>query len=280
MDISRLTEKIVRGIEEETSSASISYLPGSFASTRSIIDDLSRIKSKWNIKVLENEKSYTVMFEDVLSIVVPREHYADFNKNVVAIEGVTVLDLSNIINESIKEVKNEVYGRFYQALVSDLKANKHVQSSMVLMKHWLHTFPNSKFISSDEKIAIKLNDYDNDAKKLAQEVENLYGDDIGEIDAMVNALEEGDPIGGLEDYEYIVGIKIQSSYEGVNMIIEFDVNSAMVCSQSIYIDNVDVLEELESYRTIKVLYRRIFPVGHEFQPSIFGNIKDVIEAVG
>jgi hypothetical protein len=278
-NIDKMTEKILKGIEEETTGASISYLPGSFASTRSVIDDLSRIKKKWNIKVLERDNTYVVMFEDVLSIEIPREHYEDFNKNVVAIEGVSVLDLSNNINESIKEVQGEVYSRLYQALVSELKQNKHIQSSSILMKHWMHTFPNSRFIAPEETVAIKLNDFENDAKRVAQEIENLHGDDLGEADAIVDAIEEGRPIGGFEKYDFIAGIKIKSSYEGVNLIAEFNVNSAMVCSQAVYIDNVDVLDELEAYRDIKVLYRRVFPIGHEFQPSVFGNIKDVIEEV-
>jgi len=277
MNVNRITENVLKGIEEETTSVSISYLPGSFDTAKSLVNDLSRIKTRWGIEILENEDSYVLMFEDALSISIPREHYGDFNKNVLPVEGVAYVDLTKIISESIKEFQQEVYGRLQKALLSKLKSNKHISSSTVLMKHWLHVFPNSKFVASGEKVAIKLNDFDNGAKKLSSELEKLHGDDIGEIDSIVDAIEEGRPIGSLENYDYVAGIKIQSRYGGVNLLAEFNVNFAMICSQSIYIDNVDVLDELEGYSSIKVLYRRIFPVGHEFRPSIFGNIKSVIE---
>ena len=269
-------DSIINGLEEDTTSASISYLPGSFDTARSLIDDLSRIKSRWNIKVLENEGSYVLTFEDVLSINIPCEHYDDFNKNVVAIEGVSYVDLTQRMDESIMEYQKEVYGKLYEAL-RGLKKNKHISSSTTLAKHWMHTFTNSKYVASDEKVALKLNNFDNDARKLAEELEKMHGDDIGEIDAIVDAIDEGRPLGGLEDYDYIAGVKIQSSHEGVILIAEFNVNSAMMCSQSIYISDADVLEELEGYSSVKALYKRVFPMGHEFQPSLFGNIRNIID---
>jgi len=277
MNMNRAIENIVDGLDEETDSANISYIPGSFDTMKSLVGDLSRIKARWGITVLEKDNNYILEFEDALTVSIPFEHYADFNKNILSIEGVSYVDLSNIINESIKEFQQEVYGRLYSSLLKVLKNNKHITSSTILMKHWLHTFPKSKFVNSEETIAIKLNDFDNSAKRIAKEIEKLHGDDLGEIDAMVSAMEEGRPIGGLENYDYIAGVKIHSFYNGVNLIAEFDINSAMVCSQSIFIDNIEVLDELEGYNSIKVLYKRVFPVGHEFHPSIFGNIKEVIE---
>jgi len=277
MSVNRITEEVLKNIEEETVSVNISYLPGSFDTAKSLVNDLSRIKTRWGIEILENEDSYVLMFEDTLSINIPKEHYEDFNKNVLPVEGVTYVDLTRIISESIKEFQKETYGKLYKALTVDLKGNKHIRSSTVLMRHWLQTFPNSKFVQSSEKVAIKLNDFDNDAKKVSQELEKMYGEDIGEIDSIIDAIEEDRPMGSLKNYDYIAGVKIQSTYGGINLLAEFNVNFAMLCSQSIYIDDVDVLDELEGYSSIKVLYRRIFPVGHEFQPSIFGNIKEVID---
>lgn len=279
MGVSKLTEKILSAVNEETTSSAIAYLPGAFTSAKQMVNDLSRLKSQWNIKVLERGNNYEVMFEDAIKFTVPKELYKEFNDNVIKVEGVKMVDFTEAINEALKEAQAEIYARFYEALKRELKNNHQVRSTTVLMNHWLHTFSNSRFVPSDSKIALRLNDYDNDAKKLSEELERLYGDDFGSVDEIVSALEEGRPVGGLEGYDYIVGVKIQSQYNDIMLTLEMYVNSAMIASQSIYVDSVDVADELEDYRTVKVLYRKVFPIGQMFAPSIFGNIKSTIDGL-
>jgi hypothetical protein len=275
----RLVDKIHQEVNEETSSASIAYLPGAFTSTKAMVGDLSRIKKLWDITVLESEAGYEVTFEDALKVTVPKAYYDDFNTKVAKVHGLTKIDLTKLINEAIKEVEETSYERLYNALAKDLRKSKNVMATMALMNHWLHTFPTSKFVQSEEKVAIRANDFDNDVKKLVGEIRKLYGEDLGNVDILVDAIESGKALGAIENYDYLVGIKIQSVYEGTNLILEMQINTSMIPSQSIYVDTIGVMDELENYRTVKALYRKVFPVGQMFEPSIFGNIKDIIDDI-
>jgi len=275
--INRFTEAIQRGVDEATSSTSIAYLPGAFDTTQSLIRDLSRIKAKWDIEILEDADGYNIVFEDALNIVVPKQYFEDFNTKVLKVAGVKQVDLSGILNETIKEVSNNASGRLLTALTTTLKKSDKVAKTTTLMNQWLRTFRNTKFAPADPKVAIRLNNYDADARTLAKRLEKLHGGDIGGIDMFVDALEDGRAIGYTEGYDYLVGVKMQSVYEGVNLILEMNINTSMMPSQSVYVDLEEVTEELESYRTVKTLYRRVFPVGQMFEPSVFGNIRDIID---
>lgn len=277
--INKLTEAINQDLQEETTSAAISYLPGAFATTKSLVRSLSRIKRKWNVDILEDEDEYRVVFEDALAVTVPKQYFEDFNKNVVMVTGVTQVDLKNVINETIMEVNNNAYKKLYNVLTIDLKQNQKVKNSMILMNQWLKTFPKSRIIDTDEKVAIRLDRFDKDAKVLVGTFKKTYQDDIGKIDSIIDAIENGRSMGSLGDYVYLVGVKIYSVYEDVHMALELCLNMSMMPVQNIFIKSEIVISELENYRTVNTLYRKVFPVGQMFEPSIFGNIKDIIEEV-
>jgi len=277
--INKFTDAIHRDINEETDSADISYLPGSFDTAQSLVRDLSRIKKRWNVEILEDEDSYKVMFEDALKVTIPKQYFEDFNKNVIKVTGVTVVDLTGVLNESIMEVSKSAYDRLHKALTQDFKRSTNVMRSLTLMNTWLRTYRNSRFVPSTDKVAIRLETFDADAKKLVTTLKKTYGEDLGGVDTLVDAIENGRAIGHAQGYEYIVGTKIQSAHLDVRLTLELRMNTSMVPSQEIYIDSVEVVEALATYRTVKTLYRKVFPVGQMFEPSIFGNIKDVIDDV-
>jgi len=273
--INRITEAIQRGLNEETVSSDISYIPGAFDTARSLVRDLSRIKKNWNIQVLETEGGYQVVFEDALSIMVPTEHFASFNEDVLQVEGVNDVDLTEILDEAIMEVQEEAYKKLENTLLQNLKKNPKVQKSIVLMNYWLKTFRKSRIVDMPEPTAISLGAYEKSVKALVTQLKDDFGDDIGYIDNFTDSIEAGRGI-RMEGYANLVGVAIKSQYEGVNLTLEVALNASMIPVQSIYIDNELVIDELENYRTVKALYRKVYPVGQMFEPSIFGNIKEII----
>ena len=177
------------------------------------------------------------------------------------------------------EIQNTAYDRLHKALVKDFKSNALVTRMNTLMNTWLRTFRKSRFVKSDEKVAMRLSHYPQDAKALVGELKRTYGEEIGSVDTLVDAIENGRAIGQAQGYDHLVGIKIHSVYEGVTLILEMNLNTSMIPSQSIFIDDESVVQQLDSYRTVGTLYRTVFPVGQMFEPSIFGNILDTIDAV-
>jgi hypothetical protein len=261
---------------------SVAYLPGGFANTKNMIRALAPVKKKWKIKVLEKDDDFHVMFEDALSIVVPRMVYDEFNDKVIAVKGKKGIDLAEMITEARSENIHKLYDRLAHVLTIDMRENRQVKRTLVLMNYWLSVFPNSKFLPMSGQVAVQLNTYDKSIRGLAKRIQNIHTDDIGTLEMMIKTIQDDRPLNAFEpfqEYDYLVGARIQSEYEGIIMIAEFTVNMGMIATNSIYIESQDVLDELESYRTIKVVKDMIFPIGEMFKPALFNNIRDVIDGV-
>lgn len=194
--------------------------------------------------------------------------------------------VTNVIKkDGLEEARSEdvhgLYDRLTHVLTIDLRENRQVKRTLVLMNYWLTVFKNSKFLPMSGQVAIQLNTYDKSIRELVDRIQNIHTDDIGNLEMMIKTIQDDRPLNAYEpfaEYDYLVGCRIQSEYNGVIMILELTVNMAMVPTQSIYIESQDVVDELEGYRTIKAVKDMIFPVGEMFQPSIFNNIKDIIDS--
>ena len=284
-------ERIVERINEETSGGmvgpatsmgnpSVAYLPGGYATTKNMLRSLAPVKKKWRIKVLEQDDDFHVMFEDALSIVVPKLMYDEFNTKVIAVKGKKGIDLAGIINEARSEDIHKLYARLAHVLNVDMRENRQVKRTLVLMNYWLAVFRNSKFLPMSGQVAIQLNTYDKSIRGLAKRIQNIHTDDVGTLQMIIKTIQDDRPLNAFEpfqEYDYLIGCRIQSEYEGIVLISEFTVNMGMVATNSIYIESQDVLDELEAYRTIKIVKDMVFPIGEMFKPALFNNIRDVID---
>jgi hypothetical protein len=295
MDIGPIVEKILARLKEDAAapagmvgmqttsgSPSVDYLPGGFSTMKNMMRSLSPVKKKWKLEVLENEKGYNVKIEDAMNIIVPKTAYDEFNTKVYPVKGKKELDLTEMINEARSEDIHGLYDRLTHALTVDIRENRQVKRTLVLMNYWLTVFKNSKFLPMSGQVAIQLNTYDKSVRDLINRIQKIHADDIGNLEMLIDTLQEDRPLNAYEpfaEYDYLVGCRIQSEYEGIILILELTVNMAMVPTQSIYIESQEVLDEMQYYRTVKVLRDMMFPVGEMFQPAIFNNVKDVIDAV-
>jgi hypothetical protein len=189
-----------------------------------------------------------------------------------------------VLRPGIPEARSEdlhgIYDRLTHVLTIDLRENRQVKRTLVLMNYWLTVFKNSKFLPMSGQVAIQLNTYDKSIRDLVDRIQNIHTDDVGNLEMMIDTIQDDRPLNAYEpfaEYDYLVGCRVQSQHDGVVLILELTVNLAMVPTQSIYIESQEVLDELGSYKTIKVLKDMVFPVGEMFQPSIFNNIRDIIE---
>jgi len=99
---------------------------------------------------------------------------------------------------------------------------------------------------------------------------------------LIRAIEEDRPLNTYEpfsEYEYLAGIRIQSEYAGIIMILELTLNMMMMPTQSLYIESAEVLDELENFRTVKVLKDIVMPVGLMFAPGMFSGIQTIIDTL-
>jgi hypothetical protein len=291
-DLEQIVDRIIARVREDAAAPgmvgmvksegnpSVAYLPGGFSTMKNMMRSLAPVKKKWNIDVLEKEDGYHVKIEDAMDIIVPLNMYEEFNTKVIPIKGKKDIDLAEMVNEARTEEVHGLYDRLTHVLTIDLRENRQVKRTLVLMNYWLTIFKNSKFLPMSGQVAIQLNTYDKSIRDFADRIQNIHTDDIGTLEMIIDTIQQDRPLNAYEpfaEYDYLVGCRIQSNYNGVVMIFELTVNMAMIATQSIYIESQEVLDELGSYRTVKVLEDMVFPMGEMFRPSIFNNIKDIID---
>jgi hypothetical protein len=189
-----------------------------------------------------------------------------------------------VIKPELPEARSEdvhgLYDRLTHVLTIDLRENRQVKRTLVLMNYWLTVFKNSKFLPMSGQVVIQLNTYDKSIRDLVNRIQNIHTDDIGNLEMMIDTIQDDRPLNAYEpfaEYDYLVGCRVQSEHNGVVLILELTVNMAMVPTQSIYIESQEVLDEIEGYKTVKVLKDMVFPVGEMFRPAIFNNIRDIID---
>lgn len=292
MSIEAIVDGIIKRLREDadtpgmlgpvtaSGNPSVAYLPGGFATMKNMLNSLSTIKKKWKIEVLEKSGYYNLSFEDAFRVSIPKRAYEEFNSKVVNVIGKKEIDLTEMINEARTEIIHNLYDKLTRALTVDLRENSQVKRTLVLMNYWLSVFKDSKFLPMRGQTAIQLNTYDSDVRVIIDRMQNIYTDDIGNLQILIDTIKDDRPLNGytpFSEYDYLVSCRIQTNYNGIVMILEMSVNMAMVATQSIYIESEKVLEELEAYRTVKVLKDIVLPITQMFRPSIFNNIKDIID---
>jgi hypothetical protein len=184
-----------------------------------------------------------------------------------------------MVNEQRSEMIHNIYNKLNRVLTVDLRDNKQVKRTIVLLNYWLSLFPQSTYAQMSSPVAVNLGSYDRSIRELIDRIKNIYSDDIGNLEMMMNAIRQDLPINAyapFSEFDYVVGVRIKSEFQGIIMVLEMTINLAMIPTQSIYIESADLLEELKSYRTVKVLKDMLFPMGQMFAPSVFHNIKDII----
>lgn len=184
------------------------------------------------------------------------------------------------LKEQRSELIHNLYNKLMRVMTVDLRDNKQVKKTIVLLNYWLSLFPNSKYLPISTPVAVNLGSYDRSIRDLINRIKNIYTDDVGNLQMLMNAIQNDMPLNvypPFSECEYVVGVRVQTEYQGIIMVPEFTVNLAMIPAQSIYVESSDVLDELGAYRTVKVLKDMIFPVGQMFVPSVIRNLKDIID---
>jgi len=184
------------------------------------------------------------------------------------------------LKEQLSAEIHSSYAKMMRVLAIDLRENKSVKRTIYLLNYWLHIFPKSQYLPLSNEAVLDLGNYDKSVVKLLDRIKNIYAEDVGSLQMLYTAIREDRPLNAFapfSDYDYIVGVRVQTEYEKIRMVLEMTINTALVPTNTLYIESQDTLDELKAYRTIKVVKNTVFPVGQFFQPSIFSNIRNIID---
>jgi len=280
--------KYAKPLDEEALAAmttagnpSVSYLPGGFTHMRNMLMSLNPIKKQWGLEVLEKGGNYHINIEDALNIIVPKVAYEEFNTRVYNVIGRQYLNLGEMINEEIARDINTLLAQVNTLLLKKLTREKSTTQTLTLMEQWLRLFPNTRVVPLKTAL-LSFENYKQGIAKVIEQLRKIYQDDLGTLEMLVDALEEGKPLNMFEpfsEYQFIIGNRLETKFEGVGMVLELTVDQALMTVGLIYIDSKEVLAELEAYRTLRIAKQRVFPTGMTFKPTDFNAVKDTIEGM-
>ena len=185
-----------------------------------------------------------------------------------------------IVDEQRSELVHNLYNKLTRVMSIDFRENKQIKRTVNLLNYWLSLFKNSQYLDVSTNVAVNLGQYDKSVRDVIERIKNIYADDVGNLEMMINTIRQDRPLNSFEPWaecDSVAGVRVKSVYSGTVLILDMTVGLSMIPTQSIYIENHDVLDELDSFRTVKVVKDMVWPMGQMFVPSIFYNIKQIID---
>jgi hypothetical protein len=267
-----------RKLYEDTTMGDIAYLPSALGVVKSALGGLAKKKRQWNVEVLEVEKGSKVHFEDTLCIYVPKECWEDFammfkdplHKGIVVLDEYLQEAIDAELDSKRKEIEPEITRVFEEDAFRTL--DKSVQM-------WRARFGINTNKTSDVVVAVE--NKRRDVRKLVGELFKNYGNDLGNLDLLIEAFRNHQPLNAFavfKNYDYLYGTRMYSTYEGVQMVFEGTIDMSYSLGESIaIIDGEEILDEIEDYGGVKVVRNLIYPARETFDPDFFGFLAEVIE---
>jgi hypothetical protein len=279
--LGEFVDSIMRNLKEQTASANIGYLPGGFLKAKKALGPLARTKKDWGVKVIENGDGYKISFEDVLEFGIPdKKAYEEFNNKVVKVHGMTIVSLSKILQEALDTFKTNAYEDLEFNLTKKLSSIPQVSTTIDLISYWNNSFPGSKpsvYLGN----AISVSKFKRDIGEILRQLSDKQS--IGDMQMISKAIKDQtsmDAIAYFVGRDYLIGDILVCEYEGVDLEFHCFVDLSLRVNQVIKVDDLDVCAEMEYYREVRIVKDSlIYPVSGTFSPSLFENLKDVIEDV-
>jgi hypothetical protein len=271
-------------IRETTTSSDISYLPGGFTTMAGYMQTLSRMKPRWNVKVLEETDNYRVMFEEHMNVIVPKTSWDEFTDKVLKLKSPAKADLTVDLGSYLKEAKAQDLGKTVKELdhaLMKVVAEPPILESDINMARWSEIFGVEKYITAD--VLLRYEQLENDIQKLTLKLKEEYAVAVGHLQMIVDALEDKTPLSSYDvfsSYDYLTGSIARSNFGGVILVFQTFVDLNFDRSEKIQILNApEVMDELSTLKNVKVVKNEVYPIGEGFQTSLFSKLEDIIKGV-
>lgn len=275
-------------IKETTTIDAIAYLPSHVGAVKAAIDGLKQKKKQWNIEVLETDNGKTVRFEDALEITVPSEHWDHFQS---MFEGVVndneYLSYNEELNEKLneEEVPEETVQELRRNIKPALTQFYNKEEFLAVDKDlniWKSRFGVDSFLTEGgrESPLVVAENKSKGIQKLAGEILREYGHDRGNMEMLLESLNEHSPMNSFDvfkDRTYLYGTRVRSTVDGVELILEATVDNLYVVSETIFVNDDEVLDLLEeSSDGVKRVGKVIYPKGNHFPPHVFKALEEAV----
>jgi len=270
---------------EATTMDAVTFLPVHMGAVKTAVKNLSRKKWKWGLEILEDEHgNRDVRIENELQIIVPKEHWVAFQNMFEGApllgNGNSYLDLRSLLIETNEEDLEKLRHELKPALTSMVQEAPFaaVDKSIQL---WRSIYGIDRRITDSKRVLLRGENTGNDVQKLFGRLIRVYGEDKGGLEMLLADVADDRPLGAyrvFNKYSHLYGERVVSSLADVTLIFEATVDMAFLVSESIYIDDVDVLDEIEQQLDdVKRVGNVLYPVGERFENSLFMRLYDLVQ---
>jgi len=269
---------------EATTMNAISFLPAQIGVVKARFKDMAKKKWKWGLEILEDDSgNKDVRIENELRILVPKEHWISFQEMFMGkLDEDSYLNLTSMLDEAMEDDLKNLRLDLKPALV-EMYHGQRFSSLDKVAKIWVSEFGARSYITRKDKVVVAQESKERNIQKLCGNLLRAYKDDKGGLEMLTNDIKSIRPLGAYEvfkKYDYLYGTRIQSQYEDVKLIFEVTMDMTFMVSESIVVDDEDVLDELEDrISSVKRVGNILYPEGEQFKPSLFRTIKEVIDDV-
>lgn len=279
MHLNKIVDSIHKTIKEEaTTMDNISYLPGGGTTIKAAIHNLTKVKNEWNVEILEEPKKNNVSFEKQLNISVLKPHWNEFTGIFGGKLQSGMISLDSFIKEAVDNQTDAVRTQSKVKLYKMINKGVFKQNENVVID-WTRVFGIRSCVTP--KVAISVLNRKKDIQDLTKRFFNRLKDDKGSLEMFLDVVENEDSLQQFplfDSYEYLCGQRIVSKYEGVELIFSGYIDFMYHLNQSIYISNIDVIDELLSdHKGLKSEGNVVYPSSGMFDMKIFRKIKEYID---
>lgn len=280
-----------RRLIEATTIDAIDFIPVHLGMVRAKIKSLAEEKPEWGIKVLEGEESNMLQIEDRLCITVPKEHWGSF---LTIFDGnlndADYLNLRTMLKESTRDIREAIEDemkdlrkRLKPALTEMFNEQqfKAIDKIASIWKSWFRVAEHKT--RSDKSPIVSCERKGKDIQKLYGKLLREYGEDKGNLEMLLDDIDGNRPLNAYDvfkDRDFLYGTRMLSRQDGTSLIFEAVIDVAFDASQSIYIEDDEILDDVqEQVKTVKRVGNVIYPEGRQFSPEFFRILKEIVEDV-
>jgi len=271
-------------LNETTGSDAVSFIPAHLGVVKAKVADLAKKKKDWKIEILEQDEIREVSFEDNLRILVPHEHWESFCSIFdSAPTNNTYLNLNSLLNETMEEEMQDLRQELRVAL-AHMYDEADFQKLEKAATTWKWRFGVTSYETKRKGVSVPVTfeSRSKDIQKLYDRLVKVYGEDRGNLEMLVEAINKGQPLNTFKvfkGYDYLYATRIRSRYGGIDLFFEALLDNTHQMSQTIYVPKADDLldkmeEESEEIRRVRSV---LYPKGGGFTSRFLRILSDAIE---
>lgn len=269
---------------EATSMDAVTFLPAYMGVVRAKVKELSKLKQKWGLEILEDDNgNRDVRIGDALRIIVPKEHWDCFQEMFKGeLNNDAELNLKDLLVEAMDDELSDLRADFKPALI-DMYNGKRFTSLDRAIKVWRGRFGINRLTANRSRVIVTAEHKDRDIQQLYGKLIRVYKEDRGGLEMLIADMSNTRPLGAYDvfkKYDYLYGSRAESDHRDIVLIFETSIDMTFIVSESIYINDEEVLDEVEDQAsTVKRVGAILYPVNERFDVGFFDILYNIIDEI-